>query len=168
VTEVDVEQRLVKSLDGYPAAEPYAEVLGLKVKDLNSTIFSKYPVTFSFDNEIYVRSIQKLEPDGSLKFYCAVEEGMVLEVADHLPMVKSLENEIEQLNQSLQSVDWFIGCNCILRSLEAGERNCRADLSKLISQNLSKRSIGFDTYGEQLNGLHMNQTLVGIAFGGKI
>ena len=24
--------------------------------------------------------------------------------------------------------------------------------------------IGFDTYGEQLNGLHINQTLVGVGF----
>jgi hypothetical protein len=38
-----------------------------------------------------------------------------------------------------------------------------AELSRLL---VTHRAVGFCTAGEQFDGVHVNQTLVGIAFGG--
>ncbi|MEW6057927.1 MAG: FIST N-terminal domain-containing protein [Bdellovibrionota bacterium] len=165
VTEVNVAERKVLTFDGRPAAEAYARALGLSIERLSPAVFSMHPLTFSCNNEVYVRSIQKAEADGSLVFYCAVEEGMVLEIANHLSMEETLRNDVEKVRKTLKRADWFIGCNCILRSLEASSKNYHDTLGKILSNNLARQSIGFDTYGEQLNGLHINQTLVGIVFG---
>ncbi len=164
VTEMDAPKRKVISFDGEPAAVRYAELLGLRVEDLSVEVFSNHPITYSCNNEIYVRSIQKIEEDKSLTFYCAVEEGMVLEIADHQVMEEALQKDIEAFTNKIKEPQWFIGCNCILRSLEASSKEKHEAISKIVN-NLAPYSIGFDTYGEQLDGLHINQTIVGIAFG---
>ena len=48
--------------------------------DLNSVPFADSPFVVKIDGANYVRSIQKVNPDGSLTFFCAIEEGLVLRV----------------------------------------------------------------------------------------
>ena len=53
--------------------------------------------------------------------------------------------------------------DCILRRLEFQDL-C---LDRQIGQFMGDLSVaGFSTYGEQFDGVHVNQTMVGIAFGG--
>ena len=52
--------------------------------------------------------------------------------------------------------------NCILRRLEAESNDIIEDLASEIGV-ASQYAFGFDTYGEQWNGLHINQTLVALA-----
>ena len=78
VTEADAEQRVVKEIDGWPAVEGYARIVGTSVEDLDPMRFAASPVVVLIAGTNYVRSIQKANPDGSLTFFCAVEEGMVL------------------------------------------------------------------------------------------
>jgi hypothetical protein len=167
VTKVNAAKRQVITFDGIPANQRYAEVLGLKVEDLSPDVFGSHPILFSCNNEVYIRSIQKTEPNGAFTFYCAIEEGMVLEIASHRPMTESLAHEFEEMKKKFKRIEWFIGCNCILRSLEASAKHYHEKLEQ-VTLSLAPDSIGFDTYGEQLNGLHINQTLVGIAFGEKV
>lgn len=167
VTHVDTAQRRVYELDGMPALEAYAAALGLPPSQVTADVAFVNPLLFRVNNELYVRSVQKIESDGSIVFYCGVEEGMVLEIGDHLDMTRALSEDIQsfQPNQT-QKAEFFLACNCILRALEAGKDNNFGKLGKSL-QHISQNIIGFDTYGEQLNGLHINQTLVGIALGRK-
>ncbi len=48
-------------------------------------IFAAYPVVVRIGNADFVRSIQKMNPDGSLTFYCAIDEGIVFKVAKGAP-----------------------------------------------------------------------------------
>lgn len=162
VTRVDTAARRVYELDGYPALEAYARALGVSPEEVTGDVTFLNPVTFSCNNEIYVRSIQKIEEDGSIVFYCGVEEGMVLDIGGHKPMGDSLRSDMDALKEELGQADLLIACNCILRALEADQTQQHEDLGRLLSQ-ASGAYIGFDTYGEQLNGLHINQTLVALA-----
>lgn len=166
ITKADVPARRVFEMDGYPAIEAYARALGMPVSAVTNDVTFLNPVTFVCNGEIYVRSIQRVESDGSIVFYCGIEEGMVLSVGGHEDMEAALQRDVGSLEQRIGNVDLFIGFNCILRALEADRAKVHAPLAKIVSR-LSKHVIGFDTYGEQLNGLHINQTLVGIAFGGQ-
>lgn len=166
ITRADVATRRVYEMDGYPALEAYARALGLLPEQVTGDVTFLNPVTFTCNDELYVRSIQRVEPDGSLVFYCAIEEGMVLSVGGHEHMERALERDVGSLKASMGDVDLFIACNCILRALEA-EKGKHHDVLGKIVKSLSKHVIGFDTYGEQLNGLHINQTLVGLALRGE-
>jgi hypothetical protein len=158
ITRADVEERRVYEIDGRPALEGYARALGLPIEKIDADVTFMNPLTFKCDGELYVRSIQRTEPDGSILFYCAIEEGMVLSVGGHVDMGAQLDADLE----SVRDAELFIASNCILRALEAQRRGIEADLATRLARR-ARHVIGFDTYGEQLHGMHINQTLVGVA-----
>lgn len=163
VTKVDTAARRVYELDGRRALDAYASALGITADEVTDDVTFMNPVTFSCHDEIYVRSIQRLEPDGSIVFYCGVEEGMVLEIGGHRSITEALEADFAKMTARSGQLDFMLGYNCILRALEADKTGVASELAQLWSC-ASKTSIGFDTYGEQLDGLHINQTLVAIGF----
>lgn len=160
VTRADPATRRVFELDGYPAATRYAEVLGVPRSELTSDRCFLRPTTVELDGESYIRSIRAIEDDDSLSFYCAIEEGMVLDIASP---EKDQSVALSDALEPLEPAELVIGFNCILRSLEASKAEQHEALGAALGR-FSKHSIAFDTYGEQVNGLHMNQTLVAIAF----
>lgn len=167
VTKVDTAQRRVYELDGLPALEAYAVALGLQAKEVTADVTLAHPLLFRVNNEIYARSVAKIEQDGSISFFCGVEDGMVLEIGDHLEMDDALTQDLNVIQKPQEpAAELFIVCNCILRALEADKSQKFTVLGQAM-QKISKNVIGFDTYGEQLNGLHINQTMVGIALGRK-
>lgn len=160
VTKVDVKNRRVYELDGMPAKQAYARALGVKTEELTDDQCFSNPLIFRANNELYIRSIQRIESDDSIVFYCGVEEGMVLELGGHEDIEQALQGEVK----TQQKADLFLACNCILRALETEQVGKHDELGKILQQSATT-VIGFDTYGEQLNGLHINQTLVGLRLG---
>jgi hypothetical protein len=73
VTEADPALRLVKEINGLPAAGEYARVLGLDADKLDARSFAASPIVVTINGTNYVRSIQKANPDGSLTLYCAID-----------------------------------------------------------------------------------------------
>ncbi|MFK7741106.1 MAG: FIST signal transduction protein [Planctomycetota bacterium] len=157
-----VEGRTVHEFDGYPATEAYAAALGVKPEELSSDLSFLNPVTFACNGEIYVRSVQAIHDDGSITFYCAVEEGMVLELGGHKDMCEALDQDLH--TGFADKPELVVGFNCILRALEASGKELHESLGEIYDSEIPGL-VGFDTYGEQLNGLHINQTLVAVGFG---
>ena len=164
ITRADVKQRLVYRLDGVPAAERYAGLLGLDVADLNGQIFSEHPLSYPYANECYVRAIRRAGEDGSLEFGCAIEEGMVLNLCNHQNMIDHFNDLVTSRKQETGKAKLLIACNCIYRALEGADESTNQQQAEM-SLSLAEHMIGFDTYGEQWQGLHMNQTLVALAIG---
>jgi hypothetical protein len=162
VTEADTERRIVKEINGRPAAEEYARILGIDAHDLDPMRFATWPVVVVLGDTNYVRSIQKANPDGSLTFYCAIEDGMVLRMAKGQDMRDNLEKAFSQLRAEIGPLQLVVGCDCILRKLEIFQNNQEAAIGDIL---MRYNTVGFNTYGEQYHGLHINQTLVGIAIG---
>lgn len=162
VTEADAARRVVKEINGLPAAEEYARVLRLNVEDLDPGSFAASPVVVMIDGTSYVRSIRTANPDGSLTFFCAIENGLVLRVAKGVDLLENLEKLFKGIREEIGPPQFVLGCDCILRKLEILEGPRRDDVAGIFQRN---NAIGFNTYGEQFNGVHVNQTLVGIAIG---
>jgi len=59
-------------------------------------------------------------------------------------------------------IDLMFVFNCILHRLEAESSDTIQQHASEIDA-ISKHAFGFDSYGEQWNGLHINQTLVALA-----
>ena len=83
---------------------------------------------------------------------------MVLEIADHEEMVHALSQDLEDGDPA----DFMIAFNCIQRAMESDRTDSHDDICQVMNRH-SRHVIGFDTYGEQLDGLHINQTLVALA-----
>ncbi|MHA7466582.1 nitric oxide-sensing protein NosP [Burkholderia pseudomallei] len=161
VTQADAERRTVSEINGLPAAEEYARLIGARVEDLSPGHFAAAPVVVLIDGTDYVRSIQKLNPDGSLTFYCAIEEGLVLRVARALDLVDNLQATFGDLRDSFGEPQLVLAWDCILRHLEMMQRGTRDTAAEVLKAN---HAVGFSTYGEQYGGVHVNQTLTGIVF----
>ncbi len=162
VTAADPGNRIVKEINGLPAAAEYARLVGVDVRALDPMRFAAAPVVVVIDGTDYVRSIQKANPDGSLTFYCAIEEGLVLRVAHGVDLIKNLEQALAQLRAEIGPPQVIFGCDCILRNLEISQSGLKDRVEQIFRDN---NTVGFSTYGEQFHGVHVNQTLTGIAIG---
>jgi len=162
VTAADAGHRIVSEIDGWPAAELYARLVGTNVEGLDPTRFAESPVVVLIGGNNHVRSIQKVNPDGSLTFFCAIEEGMVLRVAHGDDLVGNLEHAFAGIQAEIGQPQLVIGCDCILRKLEMAQQGLVDRVDAVFRDN---NVIGFNSYGEQYRGVHVNQTLTGIAIG---
>ena len=137
ITDADPEERKVFEINGSPAAQEYARLVGCSVKDLSPQIFAENPLLIQYREKHYVRAISDAGATGSLSFLAAIDDS-----AGHAP-------------------DFILGFDCILRKLEIEQKQLGQTVSEILR---NARVFGFNTYGEQHCGLHMNQTFVGVAF----
>ena len=162
VTEADPVRRLVMEINAERAAPAYAKMVGLDEHELGPMTFAAYPVVVRVGGEYHVRSIQKVEDDGSLRFYCGIDEGLVLTVADGDDIARNLDAALTGLAAELGSIDLILGFDCILRRLEAEQKQKSLDVSQVLKRH---GVVGFSTYGEQYRSMHVNQTFTGVAIG---
>lgn len=163
VTEVDAAKRVVHEINGLPAVEEYARLVGVAPEQLTPSHFATWPVVVMIDGTDYVRSIQHANPDGSLTFYCAIDEGVVLRVAHGEGLLEKLEATFTDLEDELGKLEGMLVCDCILRNLEIARKGQKVAVGEIFRRY---NAVGFSTYGEQFGGVHINQTLTGIAIGG--
>ena len=162
VTEADAAQRIVYEINGLPAAEEYARLVGTDSEHLNPAHFAASPVVVVIDGTDYVRSIQKVNLDGSLTLFSAIDEGLVFRVARGDNLLGNLEKKLAEVTAQVGEPQLLITCDCILRNLEISERGQKEAVGDLLKRH---NAVGFSTYGEQFGGVHVNQTLTGIAIG---
>ncbi len=164
VTLADPAQRVVQEINGEPAAEAYAEMLGVELDELCSTLFSKNPVMLRNGDDYFVRSIKCANPDHSLTFFCAIEQGLVLTIGRDTDPMAALERGFASLRGRVASPEVILGFDCVLRRLELEKDQKDKAVGQLLAQN---RVVGFSTYGEQYNAIYVNQTMTAVALGGQ-
>jgi hypothetical protein len=159
VTGADPGRRIVKTINAEPAAREYARIVGKDPEQLDRLTFASHPVVVRIGGTHHVRAIQQVNSAGELVFFSAIDEGMVLTVAAPQNMVEHLRNKMMGLSVEKKPA-LILGCDCILRRIEAEQRQITRDLSDVMS---SYNVTGFSTYGEQIGALHVNHTMTGVA-----
>lgn len=159
VTRADTKNRLVQEINAEPAAREYARVLGKDPDQLDTFTFASHPVVVRFGGRHHVRAIQRVNRNGDLVFFSAIDEGLVLSLAEPEDMVTHLERELGGI-AAAGRLDGILACDCILRRVEAEKDQASAAISRILRDN---RVIGFATYGEQADAMHVNQTMTGVA-----
>jgi hypothetical protein len=165
VTEADTSRRIVKEINGLPAAAEYARLVGVAVEDLRPALFAASPVVVVIDGTDYVRSIQKVNEDGSLTFFSAIDEGLVFRVARGVDLIADLNRAFDEIRAQIGPLQLVIACDCILRNQEITQNGIKGIVAEIMRRNMA---VGFSTYGEQIDGVHVNQTLTGIAIGSPL
>ena len=162
VTEADPSRRVVTEINAEPAAREYARLVGIDPDPLTPMIFATHPVVVKVGGRYYVRSIQKVNEDESLTFFCAIDEGIVLTVAEGKDIFEDLVGLFAEIETEIGPPALVIGCDCVLRGLELEQKQLKAKAGRLF---MDHNVIGFSTYGEQFQAMHLNQTFTGAAIG---
>jgi hypothetical protein len=159
VTAAQPERRRVQEINAEPAAREYARLLGKDSEHLDSFTFAAHPVVVQIGDQHHVRSIQRVAENGDLVFFSAIDEGVVLTLADAQNMAEHLRQQMEALSHE-EAPAAILACDCLLRKVEAEQKQMISTLSAIMRQH---NVVGFSTYGEQLNSMHVNQTMTGVA-----
>ena len=164
VTAADADSRTVYELNAEPAALEYAKLLNMDIKDLSPEVFSLHPLAVKVGGHYYIRSIRKVnESDLSLTFYCAVDVGIVLTAVEMGDIFEPVTEKLNDISQRYGQPELVLACDCFLRRLEIEQKGLKQQ-----AQDLSRKYkiTGFNTYGEHINGIHLNQTFTGVYIAG--
>lgn len=162
VTRSDPERRIIHEFNAADAASEYARVIGIDPADLSPMSFASHPLVVRVGGEYYCRSVQKMNEDGSLSFFCAIDDGIVLTVAEPAGMTRTTREAFEDVERQIGGIDFVLGFDCVLRRIDAQNRQVTHRIAEIYKEH---NVIGFNTYGEQYLSMHLNQTFTGIAFG---
>ncbi|WP_170335216.1 FIST N-terminal domain-containing protein [Ruegeria arenilitoris] len=161
ITDADPEERVVYEINGAPAALEYARLVGCSAEDLSPLVFAENPLLLRQNLNYYVRAIREAMDGHSLSFLAAIDDGLIMTLGRGKEIIETLEAGLDVRDNAGNAPDFILGFDCVLRKLEIEQKQ----LSKQVSDVLqTRRVVGFNTYGEQQSGLHMNQTFVGVAF----
>jgi hypothetical protein len=163
ITSASPDDRTVHEINGMPAAQAFADAIGVRVEDLGPQNFSAYPVLLRVGGENWIRSIFRALPDGSLQFFAAIDTGAVLRVGRSCDAESLLRERLDSVTVELGgNLAGVLAFDCILRRMDFRKSGLEGAVSRALAEY---RTAGFSTYGEQFDALHMNQTMVGVAFG---
>jgi hypothetical protein len=162
VTDADPQTRVVREINAEPAATEYARIIGLPGEDLSPMDFATHPVVVKVGGTDHVRAIQKVNDDGSLTFFCAIDTGVVLTLAEGIDILENLEDTLSNIKENIGAPQLILGCDCVFRTLELEQKQLKHQAGEIFSEyNVA----GFCTYGEQFQSMHVNQTFTGVAIG---
>lgn len=161
ITQSDPEERLVYEINGSPAPQEYARLVGCPVSALSPEVFAENPMLFQRNARHYVRAINDTTEHNALSFFAAIDDGLILTLGRGREILKTLRLELSVKDRFNRSPDFILGFDCFLRRLEIEQKQLLREASNILRDH---RVFGFNTYGEQQSGVHMNQTFVGIAF----
>lgn len=159
VTEADPARRIVRGINAEPAAQEYARLLGKDPGQLTTFTFAAHPVVVRIGGTHHVRAIQQVDANGDLVFFSAIDEGVVLTLAEPQDMASHLRAEMTAMRGN-GAAPAILACDCILRRMEALEKQKTGEISEILRAH---NVVGFSTYGEQVNSMHVNQTMTGVA-----
>jgi hypothetical protein len=157
-TKVNESSRQVVEFNGKPAAEAYAQALGVAKEDVPSR-FMVNPLGLMINEEPFVRSPQRLDGD-TMAFYCKVTEGMELSLLESIDIISDTKAAVEKKRAEMGGLSGIINFNCILRTLELERKNMTEAYGAIFADI---PTIGFSTYGEAFLG-HINQTSTMLVF----
>ncbi|MTH33164.1 GfdT [Paracoccus limosus] len=157
VTAADPQSRIIWELNAEPAAQEYARLAGLPPGALTTAEFARHPLLLRTGRRHHVRAIRAVTPDGGLQLLSGIEAGHILTVGRAVDMTRGFADALDALPRPPMIV---LGFDCILRRLALERAGMAGQMSELLSRY---RVAGFNTYGEQHSGMHVNQTFVGMA-----
>ena len=161
VTDAVPEERLVLELNGAPAAQEYARAVGCQPQDLSPEIFAENPMLVRQNMNYHVRAIHATHGADGLAFLGAIDDGLILTLGQGTEIIQTLETGLDQRDDKGMLPDFILGFDCVLRKLEFEQKGMCDEVSEVFRR---RRVLGFNTYGEQHCGVHVNQTFVGVAF----
>ncbi len=157
VTEALPDERVILTINAEPAAEEYARLIGLAEDALGPRAFAAHPLLMRQAGRHVVRAIQTVTPERGLSLMSSVETGTTMTLGRAENPTEGLAARMSELGRTAL----ILGFDCILRRIALEQAGLADSVGRIYREH---RVAGFNTYGEQHGGLHVNQTFVGLAF----
>ena len=139
----------------------YARAVGVRPDELDGAVFMRHPLGIMVDDEPWIRSPQQVLPDGGIRFYCQILEGMEVHVMRPTDLTGETRAAVGRAREALGGAPGgALLFNCILRRLELDATGGHPQFHEAFR---GFPAAGFHTYGESWLG-HINQTCTGLVF----
>lgn len=165
ITEADPDERLVKEIDCEPASDLYSRVLGIPVDELTFDNFASHSLMVTIGGQDYIRSVRSREPEGFLRLHSAIDEGVVVRICRSDDTMVSLKYLLSSSGDAILNTHCNICFDCMHRKIELKRQGSLEDANELLKRI---PTIGFTTYGEICDSIHVNQTMTGVLIGYSI
>tara|TARA_R110002096_G_scaffold434321_2_gene655541 strand:+ start:21456 stop:22607 length:1152 start_codon:yes stop_codon:yes gene_type:complete len=163
ITEADSIARIVHEINGLPATQEYARLCGVDEKDLTISVYSNHPILMKIGGKYYSRSVVEVShKEQTIRFACAIGKRVVCTIARPSDPIINLVRLFEKINTDIGPLDLVLGCDCAARKMICEEQGLMDKISQVYADN---NVIGFVTFGEQYNTIHMNNSFCCIAIG---
>jgi len=162
ITDADPARRLVREIDGRPALEVYAQACGFRKRPRGSLDFAPFPLMIRIGGHYYPRGMQRIYPDGTLEFACALEPGLVVALGKPGNMIARLDELLSAMRAQIGSPELIIGVDCAARTAYMEREGLTLGMETLMRPHAVT---GFASLGEQFNTIHANNsfTCLGVA-----
>lgn len=161
ITEING-PRCISKINGRPAGEVYAEVLGCTVEELPQK-FMYNPIGRVFGKEIWILTPTEVTPDGGVVVFGNVIPNSTIQILTSLNPVKVAEETAQKIKETLPDIEAIIGFNCMMRHRQFKNEGNGKEVYDKIGDIAP--FVGICSYGEQLGKIHCNQTLTLVAIG---
>ena len=160
-TYADCEDRVVMEYNEEPAAEILARALNVPVDRLPKELES-HPMGRIVDGTINITEADEVYADGSISYFATIynHTKMLLLETDNIKRV--WKETVERVKNDFKEPAFTISINCLSRSRLFENENCFGEFVNVL-RNYGT-FIGVSGYGEQLNFVHLNQTMILLVF----
>ena len=160
-TYADCEDRTVMEYDGEPAAEILSRALNVTTDKLQKEL-TLHPMGRIVDGSINITEANEVLPDGSISYFATIynHTKMLLLETDNVRRVWS--ETVQRVRNDIPKPSFTISVNCLSRSRLFENEGCFGEFVNVL-RNYGN-FIGVSGYGEQLNFIHLNQTMVLLVF----
>ncbi len=163
ITEADPITRIVHEINGLPATQEYARLCGVDEKDLSISVCSNHPILMKIGGKYYSRGVVEVNHDAqTIHFACAIGKGVVCSIARPSDPVANTRQLFQEIRAEIGPLDLVLGCDCAARKMIYEQQGLMDDISQIYVEN---NVIGFASFGEQYNTIHMNNSFCCIAIG---
>jgi hypothetical protein len=167
ITKVDDSCTRALEIDGHPAAQYYADLLGVSIDELEfgqPKGFSNTSTGIQVGNEIFLRSPWKALPDGSILFTNLLDEGVEFEMMRSLDIIDSTRGFFErELPARIAKPTATLLFQCSGRAWVAAAQGKSEALSEVF--RLAPNPAGLEVAFEIYRGFAINTTLTVLVLG---
>ena len=160
-TKVDTASRRLIEIDNKPATAEYARQLGIREDEIGGASLM-HPLGRMFGDNIFISSIAGVNNDKSFGMYCRVMPNTKVDIMELGDVEGIMNSTCDAIEAAIPRTGFVFFINCILRTLMF-EKNTQGKYLVDLYKNRFGKVAGFSSYGEQIDKINSNQTLVVLA-----
>jgi len=160
-THADCEDRTVMEYNGEPAAEILSRALNVSVDKLKEAL-ELHPMGRIADGGINITEADEVYPDGSISYYATIYNHTKMLLLETDDIKRVWYETVQRVKNDFEKPSFTISINCLSRSKLFEKQNSFGEFVNIL-RNYGK-FVGLSGYGEQLNFIHLNQTMILLVF----